>query len=261
MKRVVLIHWKPEEAADSSEALSRSGWDVCVVSPQGMAEIKAIRDLEPVAILIDLSRMPSQGRDVGVLLRRHAGTRNIPLVFLDGEPIKVKRVQEVLPDAAFSLWRTLGQELDGFIESYPCNPVVPGSNFAAYSTTPLHQKLGIRSATVLGLVDAPAGFETLLRPLPDDVTMIRNIHGEVDLLIWFCRDSSILKEEFNQRSSLVRKKGAMWVAWPKKASGLETDLSQTEVRKFGLARQWVDYKICSIDRTWSGLLFTRREKV
>lgn len=260
MKRVVLIHWKPEEAGDLTRSLERAGWEVEVIAPNGLSEIRAISGRGPAALLIDLSRLPAQGRDVGVILRRQSETRRIPLAFVGGPSEKVERIRRLLPDAAFSSPAKIGQELARIIESNPLSPVSPDSNFAAYAETPLVRKLGIRPSAVLGMINAPEGFESQLSPLPEGVTVVRETGASVDLLIWFCGDFAELQGGFEPSSRLVRTGGAMWIAWPKKASRRKTDLTQTVVREFGLAMNWVDYKICAIDKTWSGLLFTRRKQ-
>ena len=125
-----------------------------------------------------------------------------------------------------------------------------------YSGTPLPRKLGIKKGCVVALVGAPAGFEKTLGRLPERAPLRRQARGRCDLILWFPKSFRDLERRIG---TLGRKAEALWVAWPKKASGVESDLSQTVVRKTGLAAGLVDYKVCSIDATWTGLRFTRRK--
>ncbi|KPK59725.1 MAG: hypothetical protein AMS21_09815 [Gemmatimonas sp. SG8_38_2] len=129
---------------------------------------------------------------------------------------------------------------------------------AGYSGTPLPKKLGIKADSVVVLVNAPEGFEKTLGKLPDGVTLRRKARGHCDLVIWFTKSLKELGARVGTLGALAGEDG-IWIAWPKKTSGWATDVSQTDVRSTGLAAGLVDYKICAIDETWSGLKFTRRK--
>ena len=125
-------------------------------------------------------------------------------------------------------------------------------------------QLAIRAWTQPGdelicdLVDAPPGFRDTLGTLPEGVELIEGTGGRCDLTLWFTRSRQDLEDAMGQMVTQAGR-GPLWIAWPKKASKLASDLSQQSVRETGLAAGLVDYKICSIDVTWSGLLFTRRK--
>lgn len=259
MSRVRLIHWNEVEAAERGERLRTAGYEVEheVPSPSSLRDL--FSDL-PDAFLIDLSRMPSQGRDIAVLLRRREATRPVPIVFVGGEAEKVERTRQVIPDAVYTSWHEIEGDLEAAIASPPSSPVVPDSAFAAYSGTPLVKKLGIKPGTAVALVDAPDDFEATLGGLPDGASLDLVGPVESDLVIWFTMSLKDLENDVGAMARVLGPKASLWIAWPKKASGVATDVTQNDVRALGLATGLVDYKICSIDSTWSGLLFTHRKK-
>ena len=254
---VRLIHWKPEEAEERAERLRVTGHAVNA-APLSNAFLRELREQPPIAIVIDLSRLPAQGRDVGAAIRHSKSTRHIPIVFVDGEPAKVERVRKLLPDAVYTSWDRIGSSLKLAIAQPPAEPVATASTLAGYSGTPLAKKLGIKPDYAVALVGAPDGFETTLGRLPDGVRLRRQARGRCDLIVWFCRSQAELVKRIE---SLGRQAGpgGLWIAWPKQASDVSSDLTQAAVRATGLAAGLVDYKIAAIDATWSGLRFTRRK--
>jgi hypothetical protein len=136
--------------------------------------------------------------------------------------------------------------------------VVPESVFAAYSATPLVTKLGIVAGSVVSLVSPPPTFGDTLGVLPEGARIVHGISCAASLTVWFVRSITELEQGICQIATRSAS-GPLWIAWPKKASLVVTDLSQQQVRQTGLAAGLVDYKICSIDDIWSGLLFTRRK--
>jgi CheY-like chemotaxis protein len=258
MRSVVLIHWKPAEAEAYADKLRHAGIAVEVAAPKDGRAVRALGSRTPDAFLIDLSRLPSQGQAVGIELRKTAGSRRVPLVFVGGDEAKVERVFRVLPDAAFLTWAELPGSLDAAIRGTPAKPANPNT-MAGYSGTPLAKKLGIKAASVVALIGAPEGFEAKLDPLPDDVHVLRQTRT-ADRVLFFVDSQATLKRRFNAAARTVREGGGLWMIWPKKASGIRTDITETIVREFGLAAGWVDYKICAVDKTWSGLQFARRRR-
>jgi hypothetical protein len=127
-----------------------------------------------------------------------------------------------------------------------------------YSGTPLPKKLGVRAGAVVTLLGAPPGFERKLGALPEKVRLKRQARGKANLIVLFLKSRAELDRRFPVAARALAEGGGLWIAWPKKASGVTTDLTQATVRRFGLGAGFVDYKICAIDETWSGLLFARR---
>ena len=133
---------------------------------------------------------------------------------------------------------------------------------AGYSGTPLAKKLGIKPGFSLALVDAPEGFESLLIGLPDDVDPVRGLKGKqpIDVLVLFVTTRANLTKRFTQSPPrLSQQPGAgIWIAWPKKSSGVPTDITENTIRECCLPSGLVDNKVCAIDETWSGLRMVRR---
>lgn len=254
--RVVLIHWKPAEAVGHVERLENAGFAVSVIAPDGAVGLKGITEFAN-AIIIDLNRLPLQGGAVGSGLRRRAATRRVPLIFVGGAGKKVARIRELLPDATYTDWGELAGAVQRAIRNPPESPVVP-SAMAGYSGTPLAKKLGIKSGILVGLIGAPDGFEATLEPLPEDVRISKTARG-ADRVVIFVRSMQELVRRWSPCTGAVADRATIWVAWPKKASGIVTDITEPTVRAYVLKNGWVDYKICAIDETWSGLAFAKRK--
>jgi len=134
---------------------------------------------------------------------------------------------------------------------------------AGYSGTPLAKKLGIKSGHIVALVDAPPDFESILIGLPDGSFTERVEETEVvghDVTVAFVKSVA----EMNRRVYAIAPKmppdGGLWIAWPKRSSGVRTDMTEDRVRDVALPTGLVDNKVCAIDETWSGLrLVVRKE--
>jgi hypothetical protein len=132
----------------------------------------------------------------------------------------------------------------------------PGS--AGYSGTPLPRKLGIKADSRLGLIGAPHDFDEVLGELPPGVTVRRRARGSFDVLVVFVQKRSELERRLPSLKNALDQAGGLWVAWPKRSSGVATDMGEGTVRELGLASGLVDNKVCAIDATWSGLRFVYR---
>jgi hypothetical protein len=259
VRSIRLVSWKAEEGLARKEDLVGLGYRVRFDVMDPGRQLRKLADDPPEAVVIDLSRSPAQGRDLGVAVRVRASTRGIPLVFAGGSKDKVSSVQRVLPDALFTEWKNVGEALERVWSGPPTDPVVPDSMLAGYSGTPLPRKLGIKPFFRVLLARAPEGFEASLEPLPEGVALVRRYSESVDLILWFVRSRRELERGIEKWASRVGDPG-MWIIWPKKRSGISTDLQQAVVRRVGLDRGLVDYKIAALDQTWSGLKFAVRKK-
>ena len=123
--------------------------------------------------------------------------------------------------------------------------------------TPLVQKLGIKPGSRLLVVNEPDGFRDLLVGLPDDVTT--DSADEADVIVFFCAVASEVKTKVPRLKKRLAPGGGLWIAWPKKTSGVETDVTFEVVQPAGLATGLVDNKVCAIDATWTGLRFVYRK--
>jgi hypothetical protein len=231
------------------------------VVASGVLDVAELREIGGRfdAVVMDLGRLPAQGRDLGVALRTRASSRHLPLIFVDGAREKVATTRALLPDAVFSARHDLAEAVRSAMASPPDNPVVPASVFAGYSGTPLPKKLGIKPGSTVALVDAPDEFDSALGDLPEGVRFTQTASADADVTLWFLQSLSELRASIG-RIGAIAGGGRLWICWPKKASGIVSDVTQNEVRSTGLAAGLVDFKICAIDSTWSGLCFTTRKK-
>ena len=131
---------------------------------------------------------------------------------------------------------------------------------AGYSSTPLTRKLGIKEGFRIALVNAPKDFQSELGELPDKVEFVKRTANSLDIVLFFVLSERALARDFANLAEKLKTNGMIWIAWPKKSSGVATDLSFECVQKIGLAAGLVDVKICAIDETWSGLKFVYRLK-
>jgi hypothetical protein len=132
---------------------------------------------------------------------------------------------------------------------------------AGYSGTPLATKLGIKKGHRVAAIHAPQGFVRSLGNLPDGVEFRENGRGSaLDVMVYFTQSRAQLAKEFAGLAERLSPAGGLWIAWPKKASGVPTDLTEDRIREIGLAAGLVDNKVCAVDETWSGLRFVIRLK-
>ena len=129
---------------------------------------------------------------------------------------------------------------------------------AGHSGTPLPKKLGIRENSRVVLLNSPPRFERKLEPVSAGAEIIDDA-SLANVAVLFVTSEADLVRDFRALAKSLPQKVAFWIAWPKRASGMKTDLKEGIIREFGLAHEWVDYKVCAIDETWSGLCFARRK--
>ena len=131
---------------------------------------------------------------------------------------------------------------------------------AGYSGTPLAKKLGIRAGDTVALVGAPDGFEDELEGLPDGVALRRRTGGKAQVVLLFTTKARELERRFPTLAKSVWPAGSVWVAWPKRSSGVATDLDENRLRDIGLPHGLVDNKVCAVNDVWSGLRFVWRKE-
>ena len=131
---------------------------------------------------------------------------------------------------------------------------------AGYSGTPLAKKLGIKEGSRIVFANAPRGFEQELGELPPRVHFVTRAGKPIHMILLFAKSHSGLKKDFVKMAKRLSPKGMLWVAWPKKSSGVATDLSFNNVQRVGLEAGLVDVKICAVNEVWSGLKFVYRLK-
>ena len=131
---------------------------------------------------------------------------------------------------------------------------------AGYSGTPLPQKLGIKPGLTVVTINAPAKYRRLLGRIPDAVTFSDRLKAGSNFVHLFTDRRSELQKKMSILRSKISDNGTVWVSWPKKSSGISTDVTEDVIRKIALPLGFVDIKVCAVDETWSGLkLMIRRE--
>ena len=131
----------------------------------------------------------------------------------------------------------------------------PPAGHRDYSGTPLPRKLGIGDDDEVALIGAPDGFSDMLRALPEIAALHTDLAdaARYDVIVCFCPDAGRLRRRWPVLHSRTTSAGALWIAWPKRASGVPTDLDENVVRGYALAHGRVDVKVCAVDDVWSGL--------
>jgi hypothetical protein len=257
MSRILLVHWNEKEAKERARRISSLGHKVATLHDSEKPNLSAIHNSPPELFVIDLTRLPSHGREIAGYFRRGKVTRQVPILFVDGGADRWERARQLIPDAEFAVADKIDSAIKEAIRNAPANPVVPGA-MAGYSGTPLPKKLGIRENSLVQLVNAPARFERKLEPLPPGAGLTENA-ADANVVVLFASSQTEMARDFRPLAETRARKCALWIAWPKKASGVKTDITEKFVREFCLDAGWVDYKICAIDETWSGLCFARKK--
>ncbi len=259
MRYIRLIHWNQAEAKQKAQILQSAGYTVCY-EQLTLQKLKELKSNPPDAIVIDLTRLPMQGRDIAITIRHNKATRNVPLIFVEGESQKLVHVKTQFPDATYTDYDQIQSTLKRTLAHAPKVAVVPTSIFEQYKDAPLAKKLGIKPNTTISLINPPPDFIETLGKLPDDTTITKNANEKADIVIWFTKTWNDLETNISNIVTSLTLTAKLWIAWPKKQSeDIVTNLTQVTVRKMGLAHGLVDYKICAVNKTWSALLFTKRK--
>jgi hypothetical protein len=131
---------------------------------------------------------------------------------------------------------------------------------AGYSRRSLLEKLGIAPGTKVVALGAPPDYGALIAPLPEGSTVQTRLRPGARFIHQFARSRAELETAFPRLAAALADDGTLWISWPKKASGVETDLTENVLRELGLPLGLVDVKVCAVDEVWSGLKFVRRKE-
>lgn len=252
MARVLIIAYNPEEASARAARLRGEGIDAEHYPARGTGGLRNLRAHLPEAIAIDLMELPSYGRYMGALLRQQKATRHIPLIFIEGDPEKTPRAKELFPDAVFTSWKRFSAALERAIRLIPVEPVVPN-----LFTSPLLEKLRIREGTAIALLHAPEGFAKTLGDLPAGCRIARRM-PENGVILLFVRSAAALGHELPMIARELRSGRVFWILWPKRSAKGPADLKMPAIRQMAAGWGLVDYKVCAVDETWSGMAIGRR---
>lgn len=239
------MHREAAEAVELAARLRRDGFDAEPYRYQGTKGFRELRANPPHAILIDLMRLPSYGRALAVLLREGKGTRSIPLVFLEGDPEKTKKVKETLPDAGFATLPRIGAALRRAAARPPSQPVVPEG-------PPVVVKLRLREGASVGVLGAPEGFAI------GGIELQRG-RRDADVVLLFVRTVAMLARELRGFAELAKSR-SLWVLWQKQASKSAGDVTFARINELCAPLGLVGYKACAVDATWSAVAVARRKQ-
>ena len=249
MRTIRLFHWRASEAEALAAALGRAGFRVLYRAEAQAPSVRDIKESGVSAIVIDLSRLPSHGRNVAAWIRGTKSIRHIPLVFAGGEAAKVAAIRKEIPDAAYVSHARLADALRRV--KAPKDPVVPRQMMQTDPNRTTAQKLGIREGTRVQLIDPPANYERVIGPIPAEAKMTEEPADASAITLWFAHEPGQFEAGLPARRGLAAK-GRLWIVWRKgRQDGFNGDFVRQAALKVGL----VDYKICSLDSAWSGMLF------
>lgn len=124
---------------------------------------------------------------------------------------------------------------------------------AGYSGTPLVKKIGLKEGDSIVWIDAPASLVSLIGPLPEKTRLSRKVVSGHDCVHLFTKSADRLEIELPRIKATIKESGMIWISWPKKSSGVRTDVTEDVIRECALRNGLVDVKVCAIDETWSGL--------
>jgi hypothetical protein len=255
MSRVRLFHWKAAEAAPLADVLRAAGYAVDYQEKVDPGLFRAMRQSLPDAFVIDLSRLPSHGREVATFIRGHKTLRQVPIVFADGAPDKVAAIRALLPDAAYASSAKLRSALREALAHRPAAPVVPAQMMERYAARTTAQKLGIREDSTVAVIDPPGNYATAIGELPSGARLDESPAAPSDVTLWFVRDPAACQQALPRMRKLAART-KLWILWQKGGAVTQPYLRQSAAQ-VGL----VDYKICSVNHAWSGMLFAPRKGV
>jgi hypothetical protein len=262
-KTVRLICWNEADASARAAGLRRAGYRVIADPPENAGGmVRYFRELAPDAVVIDLDRLPSHGRELGLSLRASKSTSYLRLVFAGGLPVKIELVRAAIPDAIFTPWDDAVAAAIERAIAQPDPPRLPSRELPK-DTSPgsLERKLDIKPQAHFVIVPVNRndnGWLAELLSLPEGAVQQRRIDAATTLALFPVATRRDLMRAFEQARSSLPPKASLWIVHPKQTSQLAADFNQDDVREAGLAHGFVDYKVCAVDKDWSALKFARR---
>jgi CheY-like chemotaxis protein len=248
-----LLHWNAAEASAIQTLLIEAGFHIEYDPTFDSASMRKWRENPPAAFVIDLSHRPSHGREIAIALRQSPKTRQIPIVFCGGVAEKVKVIRDILPDASYCHCDELVETIKN---ARPVQMAIrPVDMMNRYGSRTVAQKLGIIETSTVTLIDPPRNVSTVLGPMPDHVEFVEK-GGFVTLC--FVHSVDDLRVDMSRVRGLATKT-KLWILWRKKSAPKHDGVTEDLIRETGIDLGLVDYKICSIDTTWSAMLFARRK--
>ena len=253
MARIRLLHWKASEAGKYLTVLSAAGHTVQYDEDLNGRSLREWRAAPPDVFVIDLSRLPAQGREFAIALRQSPATRRVPLVFCQGAPDKVEKIRALLGDAVYCEISKLCGSVRKALAQVPAEAVVPTPMMKRYAARTTAQKLGIMPDSAVTVVDPPRDYMAVLGDLPAGVRFAEDDRRPAAVTLCFVHDLPSLQARMSElRLSAGTSK--LWFCW-RKGKAASGGISDGAIRATGIALGLVDYKICSLNQVWSGMLF------
>jgi len=254
VKKVLgLVHSKVAEAKPLIGMLERAGYTVHYGTEVKSIRATALRKLDAMAAVIDLTRMPSYGKYWAAELRA-TSLKHLPILFVDGAPDKVEMVKAALPDAQYV---TSDKLLDALKRVKPvANPVEPVRMMLSDQNAA--HKIGIKANTRVAVFDPPAGYAQVIGEMPDGASFEEQPEEIAPVTIWFVRDIDVYLAGLRDMRKLAAK-SKLWVVYPKLKLKQSGGLNQNSIRESATKVGLVDYKICSVNQTWSGMAFALKK--
>jgi hypothetical protein len=253
---IVLLHWKQEEIG----ALAAGPLRELEVSPYVPNQGEGSKGLKsygvPDILVISLDRLPSHGRDIGWHFHQQKATRQVPLVFAGGDPLKVAKIRELLPEAVYTNWDDAAAAVREALSKPKVDPI-PKRKREVLSEAPLHAKIGLQEGMSIALIGAPAPLEELLPDLPAGIAVQEYPSAEkTAMTLWFVLSNEEFAEELPMLAKALGKKPRLWVFYRKGRGMAWTGLLELAGRH-GLAQ----FKVMRLNETWSGVAFGRARNV
>jgi hypothetical protein len=257
--RIRLLSFKAALVPERSKLLRSAGFTVNADPMRSASGIVGHFKANPVdAVVIDLDRLPSQGREMAIVLRNSKSTRPIPIVFVGGLEEKVSRLRNEMPDATYAEWnRQLAPAIHRAIASAPSAPIQPTPHMQRFSGSNLVHKLGITENMPVPIIGDSASITELLDPLPPGATLTRRIAPETKLALYVVHSLSDASAAYDHATAHLPQPASFWIIHPKRTPKQSVDFTQEDIRLDGVNRGFVDYKVCAVSDLLSGLKFTR----
>jgi len=252
--RVRLIHWNATEAEPLIALLKRAGHTVDYDAKFTSAMFKEIRTSPPDAMVIDLTRMPSHGRYVAFSMRQSPKTRQVPVVLVDGDPDKVAITKRQVPDMFFTTRAKLLTAIKAAQKQRLANPIAPGRLFSYHPRTAA-QKMGIGKGARIGVIDGPRDYERVIGEVEEGVEFVEGAQAGCTVLVWFLHDPDAYLEMLPRMRAHLSKM-RLWALWRKGGTTKEGAVTPLLIREAAKEFGMIDYKVCSVDKTWSGIALT-----
>ncbi|HEY3457986.1 MAG TPA: hypothetical protein VGK64_25615 [Bryobacteraceae bacterium] len=251
MARIRLLHWNASEAGKYLSALAAAGHRVEYDERFEPRRLREWRAQPPDVFVIDLSRLPAQGREIAIALRQWPATRRVPVVFCDGAAEKVEKTRAVLGDALYCEFSKLRNSIRKALAESCAEATVPTPMMKRYAARTTAQKLGIAAGSTVAVIDPPRDYLAVLGDLPAGVQFTEDRAASVTLC--FVHDLPSLQDRMSDLRRLGRT-SKLWFCW-RKGKTAASGLSGNSIRATAVALGLVDYKICSLNAVWSGMLF------